>query len=128
MVLLVVPLPTKDYSERVVKTWNKIATELLDAGILYALDIGLIEQYCDIQEQYFKCLDEVNTNGVQVINRFGDSITNPSLIQLQSITKVMPSIGANLGLGPANRTKIGGHVKKGEKDGLMDFLNKKPQK
>jgi len=125
MVLISIPEPPKIYSTRVRQTWVKICTELLDAGILYALDTGLIEEYCDLQEQYYKCLDEVNEKGVQVINRFGDSITNPSLIQLQSITKVLLNIGANLGLGPANRTKIGGQKGKSESK-LREILKGKP--
>ena len=125
MVLLEVPPPSKVYTTRVQKTWNKIATELLDAGILYALDIELIEQYCDLQTQYDALLENVNKNGVIILNNHGNEGTNPALVQLQSVTKVMLSIGAVLGLGAANRTKIGG-AKPKEKNSLRELLKSKP--
>ena len=69
-------------------------------------------------------LEDINVNGLKMDGKFGE-MANPALVQYQNVTKLMLSIGANLGIGPANRTKIGGQKKK-EDDQLLKLLKNKP--
>lgn len=119
-----VPEPPAHYIDKVKRSWKRVAQELLDAGILYSIDMDLLENYCDAFNMQQQLLEDINVNGLKMDGKFGE-MANPALVQYQNVTKLMLSIGANLGIGPANRTKIGGQKKK-EDDQLLKLLKNKP--
>lgn len=101
-----IPKPPEHFTEKSKRVWLKVAKELHNSGILYNIDIELLEQYCEAHDMYLVCIQELRDNGMTVSGAMGGVVAHPCASQMLGFQKVMLSIGANLGIGPANRTKI----------------------
>lgn len=123
--LAVVPEPPAEFSARTKQAWIRIAGELLDAGILHSIDLYLLEEYCKACEYQLKCEADIQKYGVTYENIHGGQSANAAITIWQQLEKTKLSIGAVLGLGASNRTRIGG-AKKKDTDEFLELLKSKP--
>ena len=105
--LSVPPPPPEHYDERTKKRWRVIAKEMCDAMILHNVDVQVLENYCELYERYLRFQDLMDEHGEIVITDKGNLVVNPATVQYLNCHRLMISYSAGLGLGAANRIKIG---------------------
>lgn len=85
--------------------WNTYAPQLCSRGVMTVADLWNLEAFCLAYSMYRASMNEAN--GVPTISQDNGTIKkNPALSAANEALRQMQSLGAVLGLDPANRSRI----------------------
>jgi P27 family predicted phage terminase small subunit len=108
------------------KEWRRIAPELVKNGILSILDYPILEAYCTAYADMVDAQKAIDDDGryYESETKDGSKIKrkHPAVADLSESIKLLRSLGSELGLTPASRSRVSGS-KKDEGSALGKFLN-----
>lgn len=101
--------------ELVRREWNRIYPELEKLPIS-KLDRTSLESYCVMYAMFRVLYEKVKEQGVLVQNSRGETVPNPIIKEMKSITSELKSIAPLLGMSVDSRMKLAMQNKELEKD------------
>lgn len=104
------------------KLWADITNDMLAAKMLYAVDLAMLEAYCEAMGTYREMMDKCKADGFVVKGKSGSGVDmqHPSVhIALKFLEKAM-KLATEFGLTPSARMRIG----TGEKETEANPLDK----
>jgi P27 family predicted phage terminase small subunit len=116
------PEHLKDF-QYAAEQWDTLAPQLCSRGVMTVADLWNLESFCLAYSMYRAAMAEAN--GIPTISQDNGTIKkNPALSAANEALRQMQSLGAVLGLDPANRSRIiapGG--KKTEANPFLEMMN-----
>lgn len=107
--------PPKGLARRGKALWRRLAGDMATKGVVTDWDLELLQQYCEAVHQAEDAADDLHRNGTAVTTLVretakGDSIyelrKNPNYQVWRDAVALMVTLGGQLGLTPAARSKI----------------------
>lgn len=109
-----------------VEQWDTLAPQLCTRGVMTVADLWNLEAFCLAYSTYRLSMAEANGQPT-IMQDNGTLKKNPALSAANEALRQMQSLGAVLGIDPANRTKIiapnGGKPKENAFGALLEFLS-----
>jgi len=98
------PEHLKDF-QYAAEQWDTLAPQLCSRGVMTVADLWNLEAFCLAYSMYRASMNEAN--GIPTISQDNGTIKkNPALSAANEALRQMQSLGAVLGLDPANRSRI----------------------
>ena len=89
-----------------VECWETHCPELCKTGVLKVTDLWNLEAFCMAYSTWREAKSQAQSEGVTIISESGVEKKNPALTAANEALRQMMSLGAVLGLDPANRTRL----------------------
>ena len=123
-----VPVAPKWLSEIGKEQYNLVVKQLNDLGMLYQVDLKLIEAYSNSMALHIEAEQELRRVGRVMVYRDDENRPKHSqIVPLQTISKQALDqaikIASHFGLTPSSRTKISAPAKLEIKDNEFNFFN-----
>ena len=123
-----IPTAPKWLSEIGKEQFNLVVKQLNDLGMLYQVDLKLIESYANLMSLHIESEQELRLKGRIMVYRDDEGRPKHSqVVPLQTISKQALDqaikIAAHFGLTPSSRTKISAPAKLEIKDNEFNFFN-----
>lgn len=83
--------------------WGDVVPSLIAHGVLTAVDLPLVIDYCVARARLRQCEDDVSRNGITVVGAAGSVVRNPALTAAIQLRRLVLSYSSELGLGPSTR-------------------------
>lgn len=111
-----------------VECWDTYAPQLCSRGVMTVADLWNLEAFCLAYSVYRASMAEANGSPT-IMQENGTMKKHPALSAANEALRQMQSLGAVLGLDPANRSRIiapnGNKPKENAFTGLLELLGKK---
>ena len=88
------------------RKWDELAPLLTESRILTVVDAGALEAYCVAYEEYELAGQEIEKNGLTILNRFDDTVENPCVATRRKALNAMRQWAIELGMTPASRSRV----------------------
>jgi P27 family predicted phage terminase small subunit len=113
--------------EIAIQCWEHYCPLLCKSGVMTMADIHNLEMFCIAYATWRHCIAEAGRE-ITILQENGTLKKNPALSAANESFKQVQSIGALMGLDPANRTKIivpgGGKLKDNKFKAMIGLMNK----
>lgn len=90
--------------------FNKLASELMQIGLITNPDVNSLAVYCDALEKYIECTRQIKADGIMMkhVNNDGheNKIPHPLLSKQRDAANTMKAIAQEFGMTPSARAKL----------------------
>jgi P27 family predicted phage terminase small subunit len=101
-----VPAPAH-LSDAAAKEWRRLMLELGRLNLVTVVDNGMLEAYCACYGRFIEAEAKVREMGMVVKTAKGNVIQNPYLSIVNRCIREMHRLGAEFGMSPASRPRLG---------------------
>lgn len=95
------------------KEFKYIVDETQSIDLLTNLDVHTLAIYCNVYEQYIRCTERINTDGIMVeANKSSETViaSHPLFVKQNSLFDQLRKMQTDLGLSPSSRAKLALHA------------------
>lgn len=95
------------------REFKYIVEETQSIDLLTNLDVHTLAIYCNVYEQYIRCTERINADGIMVeANKSSEAVvtSHPLFIKQNSLFDQLRKMQTDLGLSPSSRAKLALHA------------------
>ena len=104
------------------KEWGRLSKRLDVLGLLNKCDGNLMERYCTDYSLRIECVRHLREDGQVLTSEKGGEYSSQYFNNYLALSKRMDAADAEMGLGPASRTRIHATPKTGKPQGKARFF------
>ncbi len=121
-----VPAPPIDLGKLGKAQWRRVAKRLVAQGVLTDLDLNVLEFYCREFERYKNAEEQLKLSGDVLRTGRDRLVPNPYLAIARQALNWLHKLGAELGLSPSERSRLGAGSGPGagQPSKLMQFIQR----
>lgn len=93
-------------SSRAREEWDRLLPRLLKCFIITPLDAAALATFCEIYSQWRRCVETINSEGVTIRDRFGETKPHPLLKQANAASVELRRLAGEFGLTLASRARM----------------------
>lgn len=117
----ILPKPPSILKGEELKEWKRLGKELFRLGLLTDVDRSTFASYCVAWGSFVKAQQEIKKRGMIMKTKGGNLIQNPYLAIRNKSMEHMNKFGAEMGLSPSARARLGVTPKGNAKNGFADL-------
>lgn len=104
-----------------VEMWEKVCPHLCAQKVLSVTDLHNLEAFCNSYATWHEAAKILRTKGAVVEGATGGPIKNPAATVVNEALRQMQMFGASIGLDPASRGRLSGHILGGDTNPFDGF-------
>jgi P27 family predicted phage terminase small subunit len=98
--------PPECFDGRALIVWETLEPILREARVLKRTDLVVLEQYCRVYVNFTRAQQVLDDSEILIESASGELKKNPAITAVGEFSRELRGLSAQLGLDPANRTRI----------------------